>query len=236
MRKKNELYCVNGFTLLELMVTLFISSIIMVAAYSSFHSQQQSFISQDQVTEIQENIRAGLDMMMREIRMAGYDPSDSVNAGIVIATAGQLSFTQDLNGDGDLSDSNESVTYGFSAADDADGNGIVDDINGDGVVNDIASLGRNTGGGFQAIADNFQAIEFNYILSDGSSTTSPTTSQLNLIRSIQVSLLVRSTIIDNNYTDTKTYVTASGGSWGPFNDHYRRRFLTFIINARNLGI
>ena len=63
-----------GFTLVELMITLVISSIIVAAVYAAYKSQRDTFEAQDQVTEIQQNLRNAMWHMTRMIRMAGYDP------------------------------------------------------------------------------------------------------------------------------------------------------------------
>src|SRR5665647_2315671 len=121
-----------GFTLVEIMIALAISGIIMSAIYSAYVAQQRTYLAQEQVAEMQQNIRAALDMMEREIRMAGYDPTGQARAGIVQATAGRINFTQDItnstgaapDGDEKLDGPNENITFGFSTANDADSNGI----------------------------------------------------------------------------------------------------------------
>jgi len=52
--------------------------------------------------------------MARDIRMAGLDPLDTANAGILNATATAFRFTSDKNMDGDVDDPAEDVTYQFS--------------------------------------------------------------------------------------------------------------------------
>ena len=146
----------NGFTLIELLVAMAITGIVAGAIYTAFQSQQKSYLIQDQVTEMQQNLRAAMDIMVREIRMAGYDPTQSSGASISTNSTGiMIQVTMDINSDKDCSDSNENITYGFSNANDANADGIADA--------GAANLGRrNTGGGFQPIAENIQAIGFAY--------------------------------------------------------------------------
>jgi len=193
---------------------------------------------------MQQNLRAGLDMMMREIRMAGFDPTKKAGAGIITATPGHIGFTQDITGDpgtgdsdGDTADSGEMIEFGFSLADDADRDGIPDsDSDGDG-VRDAVSLGRQTGGtgGYQPIADNIQAIEFRYLDSSGVVTTVPEDT-----RSVEISILARAGRPDRKFTDNMTYLPASnatdGTVWGPYNDNFRRRLLITTVNCRNMGL
>jgi prepilin-type N-terminal cleavage/methylation domain-containing protein len=66
----------KGFTLVELLVAMAISGIVIAAVYTAFITQQKSYTIQDQVAEIQQNARVGLDMIAREVRMAGYGQPD----------------------------------------------------------------------------------------------------------------------------------------------------------------
>ncbi len=127
-----------------------------------------------------------------------------------------------------------SLTFGFSLANDADSDGIVDDLDGDGIQNDVASLGRDTGGGFESITENIQAIEFYYTLANGTATTTPAT--VADVRSIQISLLARAGKSDRNFNNTQSYTTPSGAVWGPYGDNFRRRLLTTTVKCRNMGL
>ncbi|WP_457574262.1 PilW family protein [Desulfolithobacter sp.] len=224
----------GGFTIVELMITLVISGIIVAAIYSAYIVQQRTYTVQNSVSEMQQNLRAGLMLMTDEIRLAGLDEQGTAGAGITSATVARLNFTLDRDGDGALGGTSESISFGFRDADDADGDGMVDDLNQNGRSDDAASLGKDTGGGYQSIADNIQAIEFYYFLADGTETTAP--AQLDQIRAVQVSVLARAAYPDPDFTNTRTYTTASGASWGPFNDNYRRRLLIMSVQCRNLGL
>lgn len=230
---------VGGFTLVELLIAMAVSGIVMAAVMTAFLSQHDSYLVQDNVVVMQQNIRVAMELLTSEIRMVGYNPGNA-NAGIVTATAGRLGFTQDLNGDGDTADANEAITYGFSTSADATADGIAD--------TGSANLGRNTGtatgvggGGFQLISENFQAIEFNYLMADGTFTSAPAATALNNIRGVRISLLARVAQADSNFTNTTIYTSASGVHWGglvgaPYNDQFRRRLLITTIQCRNLGL
>ncbi len=64
----------RGFTLTELMVSLVISGVLMTAVYAVFNSQQKSYAVQDQLAASHQNLRAAMNLMVKEIRMAGFDP------------------------------------------------------------------------------------------------------------------------------------------------------------------
>ncbi len=222
----------GGFTLVEIMLALLISGIIMVAVITVFISQQRTYLAQEQVVEMQQNIRAALNMMEREIRMAGYNPKGGAGAGITTASAGQLSFTQDLNEDGDFGDAGEAVDFGFNEDDDGNRDGIPDGNN-----QPAASLRRQIhgpggAGGYQEIAENIQLIEFRYLNAAGDPTAT-----LADIRTVQISILARAGEKDLHFTNTMTYKTASGATWDPQpDDHFRRRMLITTVQCRNIGL
>lgn len=62
----------GGFTIVELLVAMAISLIVMAGIFSTFKSQQDSYVVQSQVSVTQQNLRAALFMITRDIQMAGY--------------------------------------------------------------------------------------------------------------------------------------------------------------------
>src|SRR5512136_1712504 len=94
----------NGFTLIELLAGILISAIILAGFYSVFFSQQKAFSAQEQVAEMNQNIRAALDLMTREIRLAGYKNSTCTFNGIATATSDSIQILADLNQNGDTAD------------------------------------------------------------------------------------------------------------------------------------
>jgi type IV pilus assembly protein PilW len=62
----------NAVTLIELLVALVLSSILTAALYQVFISQQNMYTVQDQVADMQQNVRTAMGQMTKEIRMAGY--------------------------------------------------------------------------------------------------------------------------------------------------------------------
>ena len=224
----------QGFTLVELMITVLLAGLLMTAIYSVYRTTRRVHTNQLVITEMQQNIRAAMGFIVEDLRMAGFDPAGSANAGFCTATAGQVQFTQDLNESGTVpacgagGQPNENITLGFSLADDAGADGVADSGG--------ASFGRNVnGGGFQPIAEDIAAVEFTYILADESSTPTPNAAQMDNIVKVQVSMLARANRADPEFTDNRIYTTASGNTWGPFPDHFRRRLLITTVHCRNLG-
>jgi len=69
----------KGFTLVELLVAMVLSFILVGAVYGTFTSQQKSYTVQDQVAEAQQNARMAMNILLRDMRMAGYGmPDDGI--------------------------------------------------------------------------------------------------------------------------------------------------------------
>lgn len=62
----------KGVTLIELMIVLVIAAVLVAGIYSLFINQQRSYSVQDQVAGVQQDARVALDIMARDIRMAGF--------------------------------------------------------------------------------------------------------------------------------------------------------------------
>ena len=171
-----ELNSHKGFTLIELMISLAAASIVTAGIYGFYHVQQKSHAAQQLVVEMQQNIRATMSLMKREIRMVGYDPAaadgidnDGINgiddpaessgSGIVTADRDMIQFDWDMNGDGaiDNTGTGEGIIYSFQAADDTDFDGIAD--------SGSAPLGRDPGDAalnLVTMADDIHAVGFAY--------------------------------------------------------------------------
>ncbi len=212
----------DGYTLLEILVATAIMGVVMSSIYTSFYSQDKSYVTQSEVITMQQNLRGGMSLMMKEIRMAGCDPTGKANAGIVRASPNLMSFTLDIRGedandppDGDTSDPNERITY------------TLYDSNRDG-VND--TLGRRTGGGRNTpAAENMDGLNFVYLDENGTPTN-----VLSEIRSIEVTLLARTTRGDPGYRNNTIYANQRGAMIYTANDNFRRQMLTTNIKCRNM--
>lgn len=62
----------HGLTLIELFIVLGLSSILIAAIYRTFLDQQKTYAAQEQVADMQQNVRVAISQITREIRMAGY--------------------------------------------------------------------------------------------------------------------------------------------------------------------
>ena len=245
----------SGFTLIELMVSMAVASIMMAAIYASFQSQVQSHMTQQEVVGMNQNARAVLFLMEREIRLAGTDPTGSSGAGIIAATSSYLHFDRDITGgetdsvdndhdgtpddpdewyNGRADDPTEEIEYQLT--NDADNDGIADGF--------PCGLGRQVSGagGFAVVAGNIEALNFVYRDAAGNVIATPVSpANLDNIRSIQVTIIARtdSPVMMRRTTDTSVYTNQQGTTVLDLSanaDKVRRYLLTTEIRCRDLGL
>jgi type IV pilus assembly protein PilW len=182
----------TGFTLIEIMVSMVISSFVIAGMYSIYTIQQRSYTGQEQVAEMQQRARSALSFMSSEIRMAGYVGTCSEKMEIITAETQKFSFS--------YCDETDITTPVLSTntfkLDDAYKDGVLD------LVLTREKTGQNPTD--MPVAEGVEAIEFRYLDRNGQVESDTT-----LIRTVQVSLLVRSSYPDPKYTDTITYKPAS---------------------------
>jgi prepilin-type N-terminal cleavage/methylation domain-containing protein len=214
----------RGFTLTELLVAMALSAIVMASVGAIYYQQQKSFLAQEQIASAQQNLRTAMYFMEREIRSAGYDPTQKVNPSIQVANNNSITFQADINGS-EAIDAGETITYSLY---DSGADGDTD-------------LGRNNGGGNRPLAENIDALNFIYL--NGASPPSVldddglgnVTTNINQIRSVQVTVVARTGRADPGYTDARIYTNLQGQTiLGVQNDNFRRRSLSTTISCRNL--
>jgi type IV pilus assembly protein PilW len=220
----------RGFTLIELLVVILMMGVVMAGIYAVYTSQQKSFVVQEDIAEMQQNLRAAMFFLVRDIRLAGCNPTGKADTGIKTANANTISLTMDVRGknaddppDGDTGDPEESVTYALM---DTDGDGTLD------------SLGRDTGAGLLAVASNIDGLDFVYLDGNGNVLSAPvSTADLAKIRSVQLTVVARTESPSNGYVDTASYKNLQGTVVvPPQNDGFRRRVFATNIRCRNLGL
>ncbi|CAN2039895.1 type IV pilus assembly protein PilW [Candidatus Magnetomoraceae bacterium gMMP-15] len=171
----------QGFTLVEFMIAMTIGLILLELISSTFFSQRKTYDVQQNVAGMVRTARAVMDIMSREIRMAGYDPTGAGFDGIVYDTE-KLKISADLNGNGSTDDIFENITYFY------------DNIN--------FEITKNTGTNVQVLAENIQLFDFVYLDDDGNETTSAQS-----IRQIKITIITRTASPDPDYPDNNGYRT-----------------------------
>ena len=157
-----------GFTLVELILAMGIMAIVLTAIISLFTSINRIYTTQGVAAGVQQVTRAGIDIMTRKIRMAGFNPLDVGNIGIVQADPDLIRFNFDDDGDGTIAtDGDEDIAYLLN-----EDNQLVQQKNGK-----ISSE--------QPLLDNVADLTFRYLDADDMETT-----DLDAIRTVEVSLTV----------------------------------------------
>jgi type II secretory pathway pseudopilin PulG len=120
----------HGFTLAELLVALGLTATVLGIMVSFLMNFSRASTIQNAAAGAQQSVRAGLDYILYDIRLAGMDPLKMAGAGIeeISASGKKLRFSSDRcnlpisssgcpipEPDGDLDDDSEVVTYFYDA-------------------------------------------------------------------------------------------------------------------------
>jgi len=226
--------CSQGFTLLELLIGVAVFGIVMVAVYAVFSSANRVYISQEQVVAAQQEARSALEILGREIRMAGLvainnqtGGSDPITAGAWEPSADSIIEIATVDVDA------KTTTLGFKS--DLDGNGSTDAVRYVYYHDDHDTVSRRntltrqvvtwSGGawahdsGEQLFLENIQTLTLTYGMTDG--TTSTTPADMDTIRGVVISLVAQTA------NELEPYKGGKG---------IRQRQLVSHIQIRNMGL
>lgn len=195
----------KGFTLIELLVAMVVASIIMAAIYTAYRSQAEAHRTQQLVVQMQQNMRASMYLLEREIRMAGYSMTNPpASAGFVqnftslgtphdgsgaATDANNIAFTVDSNDSGaiDAAAANagfEIIAYRLNAA------------------NNTLERWDGSNGNWQVAADQITNLTFTYHREDDSQIPFPIqATDLQDIRSVEVAITATSRDRNMNLTN-----------------------------------
>lgn len=203
----------DGFSLIELVITMVISLFVATVVWDLFISHYKKYQTQTAILDAQQNASSGIDMMVREIRMAGYDPTGSAFNGekllldgtppkrIIEATEKKIHFLADINGDGDFNgedDENEDITYELRNREDI--------------------LRRRSRKGGQPLAENIESLHFTYFDKEGRMISTPV-SDTGRIRMIEIYVRSKTERPDPDFR---------------FDNGFRKREIRSSIFLRNL--
>lgn len=241
----------QGFTLIEIVVAMAVAFIVAGAIFATFRAQQMTHITQRELVGMQQNLRSAVYFITRDLRMVGHDPTWNAGAAILVADEGSFQFQADLDGDGQIQN-NEIIRYALT--NDANSDGLADSLPCD-LGRAIGAPGNSTG--LQVIAENVQAIDFEYMTyspgspflpvsmnvplvgRDGVDTTLANNPQEN-IRFIRLSIVAssadRETVMAFKRNDSRQYnnVLRSRTPLAAQNDNLRRSMLVTEIQLRNM--
>jgi type IV pilus assembly protein PilW len=167
------------------MVSMGIGMVILAAVTTTFMSQTRIYNAQEQINEMQQNARGAIDIIAREVKMAGYNPNEVSFLGITYSTT-QLMIQADLDSTPGIDVSitpHERITYAYDAANDR-------------ITRAVGS------GSAQMLAEHISAFTFGYLDSTGTATTVSAN-----IRQVSISITAITAKPDPNYTADGGYRT-----------------------------
>ena len=74
--------CERGFTLVELMISIVISSVIVAAGYTVLTTTHKATISNERAVGTQQNVRVAMELIARDIKQAGFGMPMAPNAPV----------------------------------------------------------------------------------------------------------------------------------------------------------
>jgi len=181
----------EGFTLIEMVMALALSFVTITAVYSLYVSELKAQNVREDRLEMQQQARVVMDVVSRELLMAGYDPR-GVNYDVDLSNdflgitydPGRLMIKADLNGNGLIADANESITFVYDSK--------------------THTLRRNTGGGNQPFGENIESFLVEYFDQEGKLTT-----QSLAIRQVGITVTARTEKPDPQFSKNGGYRTVT---------------------------
>lgn len=110
MKKHKE----KGFSMIELLISMAIFSLLAGAIGGVYVSTSRTSTLQNASAGVQQSVRGALEIMVQDIRMAGYNPTgtDPNPASIEIAESQKIQVTADRDGNGTIDNTNfERIAY-----------------------------------------------------------------------------------------------------------------------------
>jgi len=216
----------GGFTLIEMMISITIMVIIVAGVLLSFLGQRSTNLNQENVAEVQGNLRAGMALMKRDVRNAGFLTPDvnSITAGNNNGLNATDQITVSSTGLGE-----DWIYYGIMA------------------VGGVPTLIRSTDQARNAPNDievipNVEDMQLAYAWDangnnqiDAAEWVNDPTGNVQNVEVVRMSLIVRSLKPDparQNYRRPALEDRAAGVA----TDAFPRRLLTTIVKIRNKGL
>ena len=254
----------RGFTLVELMVTVFLTAIAVIAIYRGYTTFSQSADAQQQTMEMQQNLRIGMTTLVKDIMRAGMNDEDESVAGFISVDLGdgptndvdKIAFSMDLgsangpvvfatdgndnDGDGDT-DEDDEARIGDGDVDDDDER-IYYALNGEDLQRRVWDSTIPGFGAAQTVITNVSTLEFVYLdedenLVNGGVLPITDPAVLDNIDTVVVTLVVRTTNEDYRITNNETYqnLLLTDIYTAP-GDNFRRRAMSMRVKVRNANL
>ncbi len=251
-----------GLGLVELMVALVVSSLLLIGVTQIFVSSKMSYRTLDGYSRLQENGRFAVEVLSKNIRLAGYrsdiltnDATEFLVDSVYTNNNGQV-----IVGTDGASGSSDSITFRYQGSGDGIGNpdGLIEDCLGGlvdaGTGNAVSMIFRIDeannelecrvdGGNFQPIVDGVENMQIVYGIDntgDGFANqflpaNTPGLAWGNVV-SVRIALLLNTVNRVSTQNDSQAYTLLSGANAvniAAATDGLRRRRFMTTINLRN---
>lgn len=219
------MYKEKGFTLVELIVALFVGVLVMVAIYSTVNVAQRTSSGLERRIVAQQDARSALELMAAEIRMASYNPRsidgiwfDANNfdtncgvsgitnqnyRGIREAAANAISIEMDINDNGTIGDANEIIRYNYDSAN----KNISRSTNCGGAQAFLGDTDANEERKMVLVENNVSGIPvFRYFNGAGVELAAPVTSEIPNIKRVEITLVADTSNADIGSTTRRRII------------------------------
>jgi prepilin-type N-terminal cleavage/methylation domain-containing protein len=203
----------RGYTLVEVVVALFVGVLLLTAIYVVMVSGQKSSVAIEGKIVAQQDVRAILDIMTLEIGMASYNAtfsptvwgssaanrgiaqvSDPANPSNLLGMDVALRVQMDLNENGVLGDPDETITYIY---DYDTGNERITRDTGAGAISYLGDIPGTLGRSVRVVNHTLGLPVFRYFDAGGNEIAAANVpANINLIRRIEVTLAVDTESMD----------------------------------------
>lgn len=172
----------SGFTLIELLVVIAIGGVVLTAIYELLNTNSKLYSSKENTMIMTQDLRAAVDILVREIRMAGCNPNGASGIGFQSdCSSTSIHFTMDTDSDGVTTGTNEEIEYYLYTS------------------NGIQKLGRETGdsGSPQPVAEYVTNLAFIYYNDSGAVLTTPlSAADLGNVYAVDISITAETPQVD----------------------------------------
>jgi len=166
--------------LADLLAALAVFGLIAAATFTTLQEGLRAYTIGAARAESQQSARVALERLAGELRMAGLGPQDSTFAAISVAEPTRVVLHRDLDGDGAVTASGETITWRLAGR----------------------TLRRDAGGGAQPIIDGVRSFVLEYLDGAGEPTASASD-----VRTVVITLVTEAESVLAGRDVTTTFAT-----------------------------
>lgn len=226
---QSSLYTSRGFTLVELIVSMFVAALVIMAASTTFVVQNKLAAVQSATSDVQISGQMVVDLLERDIRMAGYGV-DKPTGLVAQGNAPSSDAVRSLGTDAVQVRYSTAISPGMPRGSRSYDYFVSKDPANPGLMRqDLLS-----GGAVEPIASNVEDLQISGVYADDG--TAADLGSINPARPLRVTMqvLLKSASRDLNYTAAPP--TIGDNTTARPADGYRRRVYSVTVSPRNFGL